>query len=95
MNDLDGDDVAQMPRRLHHPRMVAVVVRVVVRVCRGRCGRSITAIGGGGRWRDARGGAVGTVGVDGGGWEGRIVGCLFVVDDNKSSVGVCRCSLWV
>ena len=37
----------------------------------------------------------GTVGVDGGGWEGRIVGYLFVVDDNKSSVGVCRHSLWV
>ena len=40
-------------------------------------------------------GAAGMVGVDGGGWEGRIVGCLFIVDDNKSSVGVCRCSLWV
>ena len=40
-------------------------------------------------------GAVGTVGVDGGGWEGRIVDCLFVVDDNRSSVRVCRHSLWV
>ena len=40
-------------------------------------------------------GAAGTVGVDGGGWEGRIVDCLFVVDDNKSSVGFCRRSLWV
>ena len=40
-------------------------------------------------------GAAGMVGVDGGGWEGRIVGCLFIVDDNKSSVGVCRRSLWV
>ena len=39
-------------------------------------------------------GAAGTVGVDGGGWEGRIVACLFIVDDNKSSVGVCRRSLW-
>ena len=39
-------------------------------------------------------GAAGTVGVDGGGWEGRIVGCLFIVDDNKSSVRVCRRSLW-
>ena len=84
MNDLD---VAQMPRRLHHQCMVAVVVRVVVRVCRGCCG-PITAIGG-------MLGAVGTVGVDGGGWEGRIVGCLFVVGDIKSSVGVCRRSLWV
>ena len=89
------DDVAQMPRRLHHPRVVAVVVRVVVRVCRGRCvvgGQSrllvVVAVG-------EMLGAAGTVGVDGGGWEGRIVGCLFVVDDNKSSVGVCRRSLWV
>ena len=40
-------------------------------------------------------GVAGTVGVDGGGWEGRIVCCLFVVDDNKSSVGVCRRLLWV
>ena len=40
-------------------------------------------------------GAAGTVGVDGGGWEGRIVDCLFIVDDNKSSVGFCRHSLWV
>ena len=40
-------------------------------------------------------GVVGMVGVDGGGWEGRIVHCLFIVDDNKLSVGVCRCSLWV
>ena len=40
-------------------------------------------------------GAAGMVGVDGGGWEGRIVACLFIVDDNKSSVGVCRRSLWV
>ena len=40
-------------------------------------------------------GAVGTVGVAGGGWEGRIVDCLFIVDDNKSSVRFCRCSLWV
>ena len=39
-------------------------------------------------------GAVGMVGVDGGGWEGRIVACLFIVDDNKSSVGVCRRLLW-
>ena len=38
--------------------------------------------------------AAGMVGVDGGGWEGRIVACLFIVDDNKLSVGVCRCSLW-
>ena len=39
----------------------------------------------------------GSVGVDdgGGGWNGTIVVCLLVVDNNKSSVRVCRCSLWV
>ena len=40
-------------------------------------------------------GAAGTVGADGGGWEGRIVDCLSIVDDNKSRVGFCRRSLWV
>ena len=40
-------------------------------------------------------GAAGMVGVDGGGWEGRIVDCLSIVDDNKLSVGFCRRSLWV
>ena len=40
-------------------------------------------------------GVAGMVGIDGGGWEGRIVDCLFVVDDNKSSVGFCRHSLCV
>ena len=40
-------------------------------------------------------GAAGTVGTDGGGWEGRIVDCLSIVDDNKLSVGFCRRSLWV
>ena len=39
-------------------------------------------------------GAAGMVGIDGGGWEGRIVTCLFIVDDNKLSVGVCRRLLW-
>ena len=35
--------------------------------------------------------AVRPVGVDGGGgWNGRIVGCLLIVDDNKSSTRVCR-----
>ena len=43
----------------------------------------------------AVGGMLGAVGVNGGGWEGRNVDCLFVVDDNRSSVGVCRLSLWV
>ena len=34
--------------------------------------------------------AAGLVGVDGGGgWNGRIVGCLLIVDDNKSSTRVC------
>ena len=40
-------------------------------------------------------GAAGTVGINGGGWEGRFVVCLFIVYDNKSSVRFCRCSLWV
>ena len=40
-------------------------------------------------------GVAGTVGINGGGWEGRIVDCLFIVDDNKSNVGFCQCSLWV
>ena len=31
--------------------------------------------------------AAGTVGVNGGGWEGRIVDYLLMVDDNKLSVG--------
>ena len=82
------DDVARLPRRLHHPRVVAVVVRVVVRVCRGGCqSRQLAVV--------AVGKMLGAAGVDGGGWEGRFVGCLFIVDDNKSSVGVCRRSLWV
>ena len=39
--------------------------------------------------------AAGLVGGDGGGWNRRSVGCLLIVDDdNKSSVGVCRRSLW-
>ena len=57
LNNLDGDNVAQLPRRLHHPHIV--VVRVVVRVCRGGCGRSVTAVGSGGRWRDGWGGGNG------------------------------------
>ena len=61
--------------------------------------------GGSGRelWREGeqwRGEGV----VEGGGahleliiaWNGTSVGCLLIVDDdNKSSVGVCQCSLWV
>ena len=36
------------------------------------------------------------VGVDGGGgWNGTVVSCLLIVDNNKLSVGVRRCSLWV
>ena len=77
--------MARLPRRLHHPRVVAVVVRVVVRVCRGGCQSRQLAVVAVGKML----GAAGTVGVDGGGWEGRFVGCLFIVDDNKSSVGVC------
>ena len=40
-------------------------------------------------------GVAGMVDIDGGGWEGRIVDCLFIVDDNASSVMVCQGSLWV
>ena len=39
--------------------------------------------------------AAGPVGLNGGGWNGMIVGCLFIVDDKKLSIGVCQCSLWV
>ena len=40
--------------------------------------------------------AVGLVGVNGGGgWNGTVVSCLFIVEDNKSSVGVRQRSLWV
>ena len=90
MNDLDGDNAAQLPCHLHHPCVVAVVVHVVV--CVGVVGSqsrllAVVAVG-------EMLGVVGTVGVDGGGWEGRIVDCLFIVDDNKLSVGVCQRSLW-
>ena len=81
-----------MPRRLHHPRVVAVVV--LLSVCAvgvvGSQSRLLAVVAVGEML-----GVAGMVGVDGGGWEGRIVGCLFVVGDNKSSVGVCRRSLWV
>ena len=34
--------------------------------------------------------AAGPVGVDGGGsWNGTIVVCLLIVDNNKSSIGIC------
>ena len=61
-----------------------VVVGVVVRVCGEGCGRSITlvavvAVGESGE-------AAGSVGGDGGGgWKGTIVGCLLIVDNNKST----------
>ena len=96
LNEHDGDDVAHLPRRLRYPH--AALVRdldVVVRVCCEGCAWSIilvvvVAVGGSGE-------AAGSVGVDdgGGGGNGTIVDCLLVVDDNKSSVGVCRRSLWV
>ena len=67
------------------------VVGVVVRVCREGCGRLVAVVAVG-----ESGEAAGPVGVDGGGgWNRRSVGCLLIVDDdNKSSVGVCRRSLW-
>ena len=46
-----GTDATSSP-----PSTRGCCCRVVVRVCRGSCGQSITAIGGGGHWRDARGG---------------------------------------
>ena len=84
------DDMAQLPHRLHHPRIVAVVVCVVVHV--GVVGSQswllvVVAIG-------EMLVVVGTVVVNGGGWEGRIVDCLVILDDNKLSVGVCQHSLW-
>ena len=89
------DDVAHLPRRLRYPQAALVCdLDVVVRVCCEGCARSIilvvmVAVGGSGE-------AAGSVGVDdgGGGGNGTIVVCLLVVD-NKSSVGVCRRSLWV
>ena len=39
--------------------------------------------------------AAGPVGVDGGGWNGTIVVCLLIVDNNKSSFRVCQRLLWV
>ena len=39
--------------------------------------------------------AAGPVGVNGGGWNGMIVGCLFIVDDKKLSIGVFQRLLWV
>ena len=93
------DDVAQLPRRLRYPHGGAgsvtwhwQAVGVVVRVCREGCGWLVVVVVAVGE----SGEAAGPVGVDGGGgWNGTVVGCLLIVDDNKSSVGVCRRSLWV
>ena len=90
------DDVAHLPCRLRYPHTALVCdLDVVVRVCHEGCARLIilvvvVAVGGSSE-------AVGSVGVDdgGGGGNGTIVVCLLVVDDNKSSIGVCQCSLWV
>ena len=66
-------------------------VGVVVRVCREGCGQLVVVVAVG-----KSGEAAGPVGIDGGGgWNGTVVSCLLIVDDNKSSVGVCRRSLWV
>ena len=54
------DDVAQLPHCLHHPHAV------VVHVCCGGCGWSVTAVGSVVAVGEMVG-AVGTAGVDGGG----------------------------
>ena len=92
----EHDDVAHLPCRLRYPH--AALIRdldVVVHVCREGCVWSIilvvvVAVGGSGE-------VVGSVGIDDGGGGGNetIVVCWLVVDNNKSSVGVCRRLLWV
>ena len=89
--------MAQLPRRLRYPYGCAVsvtwhwqAVGVVVRVCREGCGRLVVVVAVG-----ESGEVAGPVGVDGGGWNGTVVGCLLFVDNNKLSVGVCQRSLWV
>ena len=93
------DDVAHLPRRLCYPHGPAglvtwlwQVVGVVICVCCEGCGQLVAVVAVG-----ESGEAVGLVGVNGGGgWNGRSVGCLLIVDDNhKSSVRVCQRSLWV
>ena len=84
---------------LHHPHSHAgsltwpwQVVGVVVHVCCEGCGRLVVVVAVG-----ESGEAAGTVGINGGGsWNGTSVICLLIVDDNnKSSIRVCRHSLWV
>ena len=69
-------DVAQLPRRLRYPYGCAVsvtwhwqAVGIVVRVCREGCGRLVVVVAVG-----ESGEAAGLVGVDGGGWNGMVVG---------------------
>ena len=82
------DDVAPLPRRLRYPHGCAgsvtwhwEAVGVVIRVCREGCGRLVVVVAVG-----ESGEVAGPVGVDGGGgWNGKVVGCLLIVDDNKST----------
>ena len=56
----------------------------MVCVCREGCGQLVVVVAVGESSE-----AAGLVGVDGGGgWNGTVVGCLLIVDDNKSSVRV-------
>ena len=88
------EDVAHLPRRLHYPHGSAgsvtwhwQAVGVVVCVCHEGCGRLVVVVAVGESSE-----AAGPVGVDGGGgWNGTVVSCLLIVDNNKSSDGVRRC----
>ena len=98
LNEHNGDDVAQLPRRLRYPHGCAgsmtwhwQAVGVVVRVCCEGCGRLVVVVAVGKSSEVA-----GPVGIDGGGgWNGTVVSCLLIVDDNKLSIRVCQHSLWV
>ena len=77
-----------------HTAVLVFDLGVIICVCHEGCSLSIilvvvVAVG-------KRGEAAGLVGIDGGGgWNGTIVGCLLIVDNNKLSVGVGQCPLWV